>query len=317
MSNFLNFAGNQGVTFKNHGTGGGTSFTLDVSASTNSVLLTVGGVLQAPGTDYTVSGTTVTTTSSVTAGIEVLSWVIHKPGTAPVVQDNSVTGAKIALTSQAQGDVMYFNGTNWVRLGAGTSGEFLKTQGAGANPVWAVAGGGGAWELVTRTAITGTVSSVDFASLEAGYVYMFVITAVDSTSNSIEDFVMRVSDDNGSTWKSSGYKAAMFQHYNTGSTNAHSSTSDIPMSESQGQSTSASGNNGVAYCYNVNQASQKFMANGHMTTVADVTNPLRNNIFGAIYDTAAAINAVQFLFSSGSITGSSYAFITQYKQIQA
>ena len=57
------------------------------------------------------------------------------------ILDNAVTGAKIALGSDAQGDVMYYNGTDWARLGAGTSGMFLKTQGAGANPVWATASG--------------------------------------------------------------------------------------------------------------------------------------------------------------------------------
>ena len=62
MSAFLNFNGNQGTTYKSLGTGGGTSFTLDVPASTNSVLLTVGGVLQEPATDYTVSGVTGTPT---------------------------------------------------------------------------------------------------------------------------------------------------------------------------------------------------------------------------------------------------------------
>ncbi|MFQ5685152.1 MAG: tail fiber domain-containing protein [Candidatus Scalindua sp.] len=41
-----------------------------------------------------------------------------------------------------QGDVVYYNGTNWVNLGAGTSGEFLQTQGAAANPQWSAAGGG-------------------------------------------------------------------------------------------------------------------------------------------------------------------------------
>lgn len=39
--------------------------------------------------------------------------------------------------SQAQGDVLYHNGTTWARLGAGTSGYFLKTLGTGANPAWA------------------------------------------------------------------------------------------------------------------------------------------------------------------------------------
>ena len=36
-----------------------------------------------------------------------------------------------------------FNGTNWVNLGAGTSGQFLKTQGAAANPIWDTAAGSG------------------------------------------------------------------------------------------------------------------------------------------------------------------------------
>lgn len=45
--------------------------------------------------------------------------------------------------SYVQGDVFYYNGTNIVRLPAGTSGNFLKTQGAGANPLWAAVPGGG------------------------------------------------------------------------------------------------------------------------------------------------------------------------------
>jgi hypothetical protein len=34
---------------------------------------------------------------------------------------------------------MYYDGSNYVRLGYGTSGHFLKTQGSSANPVWAAA----------------------------------------------------------------------------------------------------------------------------------------------------------------------------------
>lgn len=49
----------------------------------------------------------------------------------------------LAAISGVQGDVIYHNGTSWVRLGAGTSGQFLKTNGAGANPAWAAAAGSG------------------------------------------------------------------------------------------------------------------------------------------------------------------------------
>ncbi|MAH45009.1 hypothetical protein CMI37_04220 [Candidatus Pacearchaeota archaeon] len=57
--------------------------------------------------------------------------------TGAKIAANTITGDKIALGSDAQGDVMYYDGTDWVRLGAGTSGQFLQTQGAGANPQWA------------------------------------------------------------------------------------------------------------------------------------------------------------------------------------
>lgn len=52
-------------------------------------------------------------------------------------------GLALYPASPAQGDIIYYNGTAWVRLAAGTSGYFLKTNGAGANPSWAAGGGGG------------------------------------------------------------------------------------------------------------------------------------------------------------------------------
>lgn len=57
------------------------------------------------------------------------------------IANNSITGAMIALGSDAQGDIMFYNGTDWVRLAAGINGQFLKTQGTGANPVWASTAG--------------------------------------------------------------------------------------------------------------------------------------------------------------------------------
>ena len=56
--------------------------------------------------------------------------------TTAKIANNAVSGIKIAMGSDAQGDVLYYNGTDYARLGVGTSGQFLKTQGAGANPVW-------------------------------------------------------------------------------------------------------------------------------------------------------------------------------------
>jgi hypothetical protein len=48
--------------------------------------------------------------------------------------DNAVTGAKMAMGSDARGDTLYYNGTDYARLAKGTNGQVLKM---GANdPAW-------------------------------------------------------------------------------------------------------------------------------------------------------------------------------------
>lgn len=72
--------------------------------------------------------------------------------------------ADLAGISFSQGDIVYFNGTNLVRLAAGTSGHYLQTQGAGANPQWAAASGSGvpaASEWQALSALTGADLAVD------------------------------------------------------------------------------------------------------------------------------------------------------------
>lgn len=64
-----------------------------------------------------------------------------EPGTDVQAYDAQL--ADIAGITYAQGDILYHNGSNLVKLGAGTNGYFLKTQGASANPEWASIPGGG------------------------------------------------------------------------------------------------------------------------------------------------------------------------------
>lgn len=70
--------------------------------------------------------------------------------------DNTLTdipAANLKIASQAQGDLLYASTASaWARLGAGTSGHFLKTQGAGANPVWAaVTAGQSTYDAIVAT----------------------------------------------------------------------------------------------------------------------------------------------------------------------
>jgi len=54
---------------------------------------------------------------------------------------NGTNGTDLTTTLTTQGDIVYRDASGLARLGAGTSGQFLKTQGTGANLVWGDAGG--------------------------------------------------------------------------------------------------------------------------------------------------------------------------------
>lgn len=56
--------------------------------------------------------------------------------------DNTLTAIIDAAIGGTQGQIAYRNATAWVALAPGTSGHFLKTNGAGADPAWAAGGGG-------------------------------------------------------------------------------------------------------------------------------------------------------------------------------
>ena len=50
---------------------------------------------------------------------------------------NGTDGTDLTSTLTTQGDILIRNSSGLARLGYGTSGHFLKTQGSGADPVWA------------------------------------------------------------------------------------------------------------------------------------------------------------------------------------
>lgn len=80
--------------------------------------------------------------------------------------DNTLTdipAANLKIASQAQGDILYASSASvWTRLGAGTNGQFLKTQGAGANPTWATPSAPSATQNATAGGIsTASATFVD------------------------------------------------------------------------------------------------------------------------------------------------------------
>lgn len=70
-------------------------------------------------------------------------------GADPIWADLPAAGGSIpAPGSPEQGDILYYDGADWVLLHHGTSGQFLKTQGHGAAPIWADSTGGSGDEVI-------------------------------------------------------------------------------------------------------------------------------------------------------------------------
>ena len=77
---------------------------------------------------------------------------------------NGTNGTDLTSTLTAQGDILYRDGSGLAKLGAGTSGQFLKTQGTGANPVWATNTSGLIQKTYFETTTTTATSSSSFTA---------------------------------------------------------------------------------------------------------------------------------------------------------
>lgn len=128
-----NYAAGSGFT-----AGSTTTLALTISGidDENALRISFDGVNQHHDT-WSLSSSTVTFDTAIPTGVANVEIQYGKQPTSSAFEANSVDGSHIALGSDAQGDVLYYDGSNYARLAAGTSGQFLKTQGSSANPTWA------------------------------------------------------------------------------------------------------------------------------------------------------------------------------------
>ena len=72
---------------------------------------------------------------------------------------NGTNGTDIGTTITTQGDILYRDASGLQRLGAGTSGQFLKTNGASANPAWATVQASAIAQAVINSSTTVTTNT--------------------------------------------------------------------------------------------------------------------------------------------------------------
>ena len=94
---------------------------------------------------------------------------------------NAVDGTHIALGSDAAGDVMYYNGTNYIRLAKGTATQVLTMNSGATAPEWAADS-----TNVTGTSVGGDLSgTVGNAQIASNKVGITELNVSDGTSGQI------------------------------------------------------------------------------------------------------------------------------------
>lgn len=130
-----------------------SSLTLAVSTLTATNLTLLG-----TGTLTDLDAIAGTTEATLEAALDIGGDVTGTGLSAVVIADNAVDGTDIALGSDTTGDVMYYNGTDWIRLGVGANGTVLKL--AGGVPTWGTDDTAGApvWNTIGDASADGSVA---------------------------------------------------------------------------------------------------------------------------------------------------------------
>jgi hypothetical protein len=78
----------------------------------------------------------------------------------------ATTVSDLTIASEASGDVLYFNGSNWVRLAKGTAGQVLEMDATGTYPEWDVDDGAATlWDDIGDPDAIGTIAFAGYEQL--------------------------------------------------------------------------------------------------------------------------------------------------------
>ena len=107
-----------------------------------------------------------------------------------VMSQAGTDGTDVGTTITTQGDILYRNASGLQRLGAGTSGQYLETKGASANPVWSTVSSG-AYTLSQFTPDT-FGSQTHAGSANTAYNFGTALTTTPSASTDLIELTLNM-----------------------------------------------------------------------------------------------------------------------------
>jgi hypothetical protein len=214
--------------------------------------------------------------------------------------------AILNLVTTTRGAILYRGAAVWSALLPGTSGDFLKTNGAGADPAWATPGGGGGSLVLLEQHTAAASASLDFtAGITALYdEYIFELVNVLNTTNSAIPWI-RMSTNGGVSYDA----AANYQHYfhsrslATFSGNGSVADTKIQMNNNGHVNTFNYGIGGQFRLFSPLSTTQHKAVNGSFVACdGGGSGWISDCQFSGRYMSLTAVNAIRFMFSAGNIT---------------
>lgn len=130
--------------------------------------------------------------------------LIYQSDTSTWSTWSDVSGSGLTNPMTTQGDIIYSSDGSGTpaRLAASTSGYVLTTNGAGTNPTWTAAAGGGNYVLLTDTLLGSDTASFDFTSISGSYKHLVIhfLGRSDRASNAGDAVKMTFNNDGGSNY---------------------------------------------------------------------------------------------------------------------
>jgi hypothetical protein len=227
--------------------------------------------------------------------------------TTAKLKDDAITLAKLAPGTD--GNIISYDASgNPVAIATGNDGQVLTSAGAGAQPVFEDAGGGGATSLITRATFS-TASTVDITGFSSGTYDSYEILMQCLKSDDNDAMQLRTSTNGGSSYDGGSsnyqYQAVTAQGGSTGNSGSTSAT-DIELSGG-GLGNAANENMIIQLILNRPDDARHTHILWRLSAHNDSANP--KFVSGGGFRAAASdVDAIQIRPSGGTITGS-YVFI--------
>lgn len=231
--------------------------------------------------------------------------------TAKLLASNNLSDVTSKATSQNNllptptraGDLVYWNGSNWVTLAGNNSGTQIVTENSSGVPAFSNPATVGSSLVLIQSQAASASATIDFTSgLTSTYdQYLVTFTGVVPATNA-QNFLLEISTDGGSTWKTgaSDYKRVINTLSDAGTNTVSAAMTEAAMTLTIGQSNN-SGRPVGGNMYIFGPSAGTLQPINWMMSYFDGSN--NKMITGAgCYTAGAAINGLRFLFASGAIT---------------